>query len=95
MLIEPSLFAPQHWITGWSLLIAGFGTGAALGVAGMLGVFGVVLIQSLARGLAVDCGCFAGGTTSLQSQLAFDLVLAALLLRGALPLFRRGAPSGT
>ena len=52
---------------------------AALLTALLNGVFIVVLLSVLARGLNIDCGCFGpdAGTTPLQA-LGRDLVLLAL-----------------
>lgn len=52
---------------------------AALLTALLNGLFMVILLSVLARGLSIDCGCFGpdGGTTPLQA-LGRDLVLLAL-----------------
>jgi rhodanese-related sulfurtransferase len=57
---------------------------AALGMMGLLlGVFIVALVQAIARGLEIDCGCFGGaaaGKSSLYWAVARDVVLLGLVV---------------
>jgi putative oxidoreductase len=53
------------------MLISGWKSRAAsLAVAGLAVIFGIALGQALARGLAVDCGCFGSGEPSTPKTWA-------------------------
>jgi len=67
---------------------------AALTATCLFAAFVFVLAQAMLRGIEVDCGCFGGGSTWLQSlsstaQAWFSLLRALALCLAALWLWRR------
>ena len=51
---------------------------AALAMAGLLAVFTVAVVQAVARGINIDCGCFGGGSGPVSGwTIARDLALLA------------------
>lgn len=75
------IFLGTMFVTGWKARTA------SLGIAGLAVVFGIVLGQALARGLAVDCGCFGSGPPSaLKTWASFGR--AVLLLAASVWLYR-------
>ena len=82
-------------LAGLALLSGLFRKGAALLVGAMLVVFILALSTDLARGIAVDCGCFSTATRAKTTQELFagmrlDLLRdVALLLLAAQVLFSR------
>lgn len=74
---------PAVEVAAGGLLLVGFATlPAAVGIAGLLAVFVVVSARQLARGRAVDCGCF--GSTGMHRLswlgVARNLILLAMTL---------------
>jgi putative oxidoreductase len=68
-------------VVGLSLVVGVRRRACAMMIAVMCGVFAVALIQALARGIEVDCGCFGGGVPSTAKtvwSLVRDLCLGAL-----------------
>lgn len=73
---------PLEVVAGAMLIIGCQVRMAALTILGMTVVFAAALIQALARGLEVDCGCFGAGDSSVASMwlsLGRDLVLMLLV----------------
>ena len=91
-------------VVGLSLVVGVRRRACAMMIAVMCGVFAVALIQALARGIEVDCGCFGGGAPSTLKtvwSLVRDLFLGALAWwvarrspgsegRGLVPDFNKG-----
>jgi len=68
-------------LVGLSLIVGVRRRACAMMIAVMCGFFAVALIQALARGIEVDCGCFGGGVPSTVKTvwaLGRDLILGAL-----------------
>ncbi len=75
-----SLTMPMlEFLTGLSMLFTRWLRESALLVAGMLALFIVALVQALARGLNISCGCFGvpsvGGRSEILIALVRDVVL--------------------
>lgn len=69
---------PFEIVTGTLLILGRYQRAAALGILLMTSLFAIALIQGMARGLEIDCGCFGGGTPSTWKtslSLGRDLVL--------------------
>ena len=56
-------------ITGVALLTPWLALGGSLSAAGMLMLFIGALVSAWARGMAIDCGCFGGGSAEISSYL--------------------------
>ena len=83
VLINPvALILPVFEVlVGLSLVVGVRRRACAMMIAVMCGFFAVALIQALARGIEVDCGCFGGGVPSTVKTvwaLGRDLILGAL-----------------
>ncbi len=72
------MFAALQWVEPLQPLV-----GIAMAV--MFVAFTLLLVRSLLRGVAADCGCFGGGSHQKVSWLSVgrNLVLIALALAGA------------
>jgi len=71
-------------IFGAYLLLGYWRKGSAGVLAGLTGIFQIVLAQALIRGLSIDeCGCFGGGLVHLTLFQSFflDTVLVLTLIR--------------
>jgi uncharacterized membrane protein YphA (DoxX/SURF4 family) len=103
-ILPAELVNPAAMILPWLELLAGLALvsgllrkGAALIAAGMLIIFIAALAFDLARGVAVDCGCFSvAAQAKTQAELFMDMKIDLLrdtLLLGVagLVLFSRGS----
>ena len=75
-----SLTMPMlEFLTGLSMLFTRWLRESALLISGMLALFIVALVQALARGLEISCGCFGvpsvGGRSEILIALVRDVVL--------------------
>lgn len=71
---------PTEILIGLSLFLGWWIEGGAFLAAGLLGIFFVALVLSLARGLNIDCGCFStspGVDTITWTYLVRDCLLMA------------------
>ena len=79
------------------MLIAGFRTGgAALAIAGMMGVFIAAIAIALAKGLDMSCGCFASQSAAEDDPISYLTLLrdGAWLLLALYILFFDRRPIG-
>jgi len=81
--IAAILFVWTEILTG-ALLIAGAAIrGSALVIASMLVVFLIAILSAMARGMDIDCGCFAGPPQPVGWPKVFEdvgLLIAAIFL---------------
>lgn len=72
---------PIEVATGLCLVIGFLCRGAALLSTGMLAVFTVAIVQAIARGINIECGCFGAGSDAAASmgwqEVVRDLALLA------------------
>jgi|YelNatPaOPRAMG01_1025707.scaffolds.fasta_scaffold06426_3 putative oxidoreductase len=84
-LVTPlALGLPPFEILAGAMLVAGWRVGA-LAVAVATAIFSAAFASTLARGIAVDCGCFGGGSAPATLagnllELLRDLVILAAAL---------------
>ncbi len=63
---------------GFALVLGLWTRAAAIGIAGLMGVFTVAVGAAFARGIDVACGCFGGGSTPIGwLTIARDVALLA------------------
>lgn len=81
------MFAALQWVEPLQPLVS-------IALAAMFVAFTLLLVRSLLRGVAADCGCFGGGSHQKVSWLSVgrNLVLIALALAGAFS--QRGLSAG-
>ena len=74
-------------ITAGAMVITGFGKRVGvLGLLLMTAMYSIALTSALARGIAVNCGCF--GTSVVGASVWLDLGRDLLILAGCLVLYR-------
>ena len=81
--IAALLFVWAELVVGVLLLAGAAIRGAALVTSGMLVVFLIAIVSALARGMTIDCGCFAGDPTPVGMMKVLEdvgLLAAALFL---------------
>ena len=76
---------PMELLTGCMLIATKWSREAALVMLAMMAVFVVALVQAMARGLDISCGCFADetldrGTMALAVALLRDFLMIAPLV---------------
>lgn len=86
-LVTPlALALPPFEILAGALLIAGFRVGA-LAVAMATAIFSAAFASTLARGIAVDCGCFGAGAPATFASNLLELVRDLAILAGAVAVY--------
>jgi uncharacterized membrane protein YphA (DoxX/SURF4 family) len=86
-----AILMPWVEVVAGSLVLAGIWLrAAALVITGLTGMFALVILSALARGLNIECGCFGtmGGRHIGLVNLAIDVGLLGL---SALLMWRTGA----
>lgn len=71
-------------VAGLMLIFGIYVKGSAASISILLVVFLIALVQALARGLDINCGCFSLDTTSTKSDIVIRIVEDIFLLIGSL-----------
>ena len=73
---------PIEVVAGLCLIVGYLSRGSALVATGMLAMFTIAIVQAIARGIDIECGCFGAGGPEAAS-IGWAEVVRDLVMLGA------------